>query len=155
MNKRSILAVAFLCVSPFLIGGCASDLGGDDYSRWETRRVMTVRFATVEIVRPVTLEGTRSPVGAVAGAVVGGVIGGSIGGGHTSSTIGAVIGSVAGGVGGAALEESATRRRGLEITVELDEGGYVAIVQADQGEDFQPGDRVRLVGNGEAIRVTY
>jgi len=84
------------------------------------------------------------------------VIGSSLGGRRDpiTSTVGTVIGAVAGGVGGAALEEAATRKQGLEITVKLDRGGYLAIVQADGGEDFQPGDRVRLVGSGEATRVT-
>ncbi|MCL1860722.1 MAG: hypothetical protein FWG52_04200 [Proteobacteria bacterium] len=155
MNKRSILAAILLCITPLLVGGCVSNLGGDDYSRWETRRVMRVRFATVESVRPVNLGGTRSPVGSMAGAVAGGVIGSSLGGrGTTSSAVGTVIGAVAGGLGGAALEEAATRRPGVEITVELDRGEYLAIVQEDNGEDFQPGERVRLVGDWQETRVT-
>jgi len=155
MNKRSILAIGLLCALPLLVGGCASNLGGSDYSRTEARRVMTVRFATVESVRMVRLEGTKSPVGSLAGAVAGGVIGSSLGGrGPTSSAVGAVIGAVAGGVGGSALEEAATRKQGVEVTVQLDQGGYLAIVQEDEGEGFQPGERVRLVGSGEATRVT-
>ncbi|MCL1824506.1 MAG: hypothetical protein FWG26_00935 [Betaproteobacteria bacterium] len=155
MKKRSILAVTLLCVTPLLVGGCASNLGGDDYSRGEARRVMRVRFATIESVRPVNLGGTRSPVGSMAGAVVGGVIGSSLGGrGSASSAVGTVIGAVAGGVGGAALEETATRRQGVEITVQLDRAGYLAIVQEDNGEDFQPGEQVRLVEDGETTRVT-
>ncbi|MCL2162022.1 MAG: hypothetical protein FWH56_09120 [Betaproteobacteria bacterium] len=157
MNKRSILTIVLLCAAPVFIGGCASNLGGDDYSRGEARRVMRVEFATVESVRPVMLEGTRSPVGSTAGAVVGSVIGYSLGGGRgsVSSAVGAVAGAVAGGVGGAALEEAATRRQGMEITLELDRGGYIAVVQADEGEDFRPGDRVRVVGDGYTTRVTY
>jgi len=155
MNKRSVLAIAFLCAMPFFVGGCVSDLGGSDYSRGEARRVMIVRFATIESVRLVRIEGTKSPVGSLAGAIAGGVIGSSLGGrGPTSSTVGAVLGAVAGGVGGSALEEATTRKRGVEITVKLDQGGYLAIIQTDEGEGFEPGERVRLVGSGEATRVT-
>ena len=156
MNNRLLLTIALLCATPLLVGGCASNPGGNDYSRGEARRVMRVEFATVESVRAVMLEGTRSPVGSTAGAIVGGVIGHSIGGrGSVSSTVGAVAGAVAGGIGGAALEEAATRRQGVEITVELDRGGYIAVVQADEGEDFQPGDRVRVVGDGYTTRITH
>ena len=155
MNKCSILIIALLCVSPLFVGGCASNLGGSDYSRGEARSVMTVRFATVESVRMVRLEGTKTPIGSAAGTVAGGVIGSSLGGsGSTTSVVAAVLGAVAGGIGGSAIEEAATRKQGQEITVRLDQGGYLAVVQADDGEGFQPGERVRLVGSGEATRVT-
>jgi outer membrane lipoprotein SlyB len=155
MNKRSILAITLLSAAPFLIGGCASGLGGDDYSRGEARGVMNVRFATVESVRPVRLEGTKTPIGAGAGAVTGGVLGSTIGGrGSTTSTVGAVLGAVAGGIGGAAIEEGVTRQTGMEITIRLDNGQYLAVVQADRGENFQPGERVRLVGSGQTARIT-
>jgi outer membrane lipoprotein SlyB len=154
MNKRLILAVAL--AAPIFIGGCASGLGGDDYSRREARSVMVVRFAIVESVRPVMLEGTKTPVGATAGAVAGGVIGNSLGGrGSATSAVAAVIGVVAGGLGGAAMEEGITRQNGVEITIQLEGGGgYLAVVQADKGENFQPGERVRLVGSGQTTRVT-
>jgi outer membrane lipoprotein SlyB len=155
MNKCSILATVLLCAVPFLSSGCVSNLGGDDYSRGEARRTMHVRFATVESVRSVSLEGTKSLVGMTAGAVAGGAIGRSIAGrGSTAGIVGTVAGAVAGSVGGAALEEAATRKRGVEITIQLDSGGYLAVVQADGGEDFQPGEWVRLVGSGESARVT-
>jgi outer membrane lipoprotein SlyB len=155
MNKRSILAIILLSAAPLLIGGCASGLGGDDYSRGEARSVMTVRFATIESVRPVRLEGTRTPIGAGAGAITGGVIGSTLGRrGGTTSAVGTVLGAVAGGIGGAAIEEGVTRQAGVEITLQLDNGTYLAVVQADNGENFQPGEQVRLVGSGQSARVT-
>jgi len=155
MSKSSILTVALLFTVLLFTGGCASKLGGDDYSRSEARGAMQVQFATVESVRWVKIEGTKSPVGSVAGAVVGGVVGHSLGGrGNVASTVGAAVGAVAGGVGGSAVEEAVTRQRGVEITVRLDSGAYLAVVQGDGGENFQSGERVRLVGSGQAMRVT-
>ena len=55
---------------------------------------------------------------------------------------------------GAAAEEAVTRQDGVEITVKLENGEYLAIVQADDGENFQRGERVRLVDGGQATRVT-
>jgi outer membrane lipoprotein SlyB len=141
-----------LVAVPLLFGGCAANLGGDDYSRGETRQTMRIRFAVVESVRPVKLEGTKTSIGATAGAVTGGIIGHSLGRGRGAG-IGAVIGAVAGGVGGAAVEEAVTRRDGVEITVRLENGEYLAIVQADEGENFRPGERVRLIGSDRATRV--
>jgi outer membrane lipoprotein SlyB len=145
---------------PFLSGGCASRLGGDDYSRGEARQTMSIRFAVVDSVRRVRIEGTKTAVGATVGAVTGGVLGRAVGrelGGHhhrgVSGSVGAAVGAVAGGVGGAAVEEAVTRQDGVEITVKLENGEYLAIVQADEGENFQPGERVRLIGGGKATRV--
>ncbi|MDR1062471.1 MAG: glycine zipper 2TM domain-containing protein [Azoarcus sp.] len=154
MQNHPVLTMALLAAASLTFGGCAAGLGGDDYSRTEARQTMHIRFATVESVRPVKLEGTKTPIGTAAGAVAGGVIGSSLGRGHTSSSVGAVLGAIAGGVGGAAVEEAVTRQDGVEITVRLENGEYLAIVQADKGENFRRGERVRLVGSGQATRVT-
>lgn len=143
------------CVVIGLVGGlagCATGLGGDVYSRGEARRAMNVQFGVVETVRPVRLEGTKSPVGALAGAAVGGIAGSGIGGGRGTS-IATVIGAVAGGVAGAALEESATQSQGVEVTVRLDNGQILAIVQDDRGEGFRAGDSVRVLRDGGTTRV--
>jgi outer membrane lipoprotein SlyB len=52
---------------------------------------------------------------------------------------------------GSATQEAATRQMGLEITVQLDNGEVVAIVQAAD-QSFDEGDQVRVLRrpNGEA-----
>ena len=148
MRNAMILAL-FAAV----LAGCASSKSGSVYSRDEARREQTVRLATVESVRTVLIEGTRSGVGTAAGGVVGGIAGSEVGRGK-GAAVGAVLGAVAGGVAGSAIEEGATRRDGLEITVRLDSGGLRAIVQ-EADEQFKPGERVRLVTNRGVTRVTH
>jgi len=114
---------------------------------------MTVQFGTVESVRAVQLEGTKTPIGSVAGAAVGGIAGSSVGGGRGAAAA-AVIGAVAGGVAGAAIEEGATRTRGVEVTVRLDNGQFLAVVQADEGEAFRAGERVRVLRDAGTVRVS-
>src|SRR5690554_7193417 len=80
MNIR-ILQSCLLGVA-LVLGGCASGLTGDTYSRDEARAPQTVRMGTVESVRLVQIEGTKTNIGTGAGAVVGGVAGSSIGGGR-------------------------------------------------------------------------
>lgn len=140
-------------VAVFALGACASGQGGATYSRDEARRAMVVQFGTLESVRPVLIEGTKSPVGTVAGAAVGGIAGSSVGG-DRGSAIGAVVGAVAGGLAGAAIEEGVTRTQGVELTVRQENGQYLAVVQADQGERFLPGERVRILRDGGTTRVT-
>jgi outer membrane lipoprotein SlyB len=149
-TRRLALAASFVAL---VASGCASGLGGDTYARGEARRAMTVQYGRVEAVRPVKLEGTKSPVGPVAGAAVGGIAGSGVGGGR-GQAIATVIGAVAGGMAGAAIEEGVTREAGVEVTVRLESGQVLAVVQADGGEAFQPGDRVRVLRDAGTTRVT-
>jgi outer membrane lipoprotein SlyB len=135
-----------------MLAGCASRLDGDTYSRGEARREMRVTLATVESVRPVQIEGTKSGVGKYAGAAIGGIAGSNIGHGR-ESVAGAVLGGVVGGVAGSAIEEGATRTHGVEVMIRLENGELRAIVQTDDGEDFQLGERVRLIKSGSNTRV--
>lgn len=150
MRVSKLLFVAFISI---LLAACASSNSGSVYKRDDARKVQTVKTGVVESVRTVKLEGTKSPVGTIAGGAVGGIAGSSIGHGR-GSAIGAVIGAVAGGVAGSAVEEVATRKDGLEITVKLDGGGMIAIVQ-EADEEFHPGDKVRIVENADTSRVTH
>lgn len=134
----------------FMLGGCMSTLTGDSYSRDDARRPQTVQFGMVEYVRPVVIEGTKTGIGAATGAAVGGIGGSTIGGGK-GSAVAAVLGAVAGGVAGGMAEEGATKKQGVEITVRLDSGQIVAIVQqVNPAATFNVGDRVRVLTlNGE------
>lgn len=151
-GKMQGLGAALALAAALVAAGCASDLGGGTYGRAEARRMMTVQYGVVEAVRPVQLEGTKSPLGAGAGAVVGGVAGSGVGGGR-GQIVGATVGAVVGGLAGAALEEVATRKPGVEVTVRLENGRVIAVVQEDQGEGFRVGERVRVVNDGGTTRV--
>jgi len=135
------------------LGACASSNSGSVYQRGEAREIQSVRTGVVESVRQVKIEGTKTPIGGGAGAVVGGVAGNSVGGGR-GQIITSVLGAVVGGLAGAAAEEGLTRKDGVEITVKLDTGNLVAVVQ-EADEKFLPGEKVRLVESGGVTRVTH
>jgi len=63
-------------------------------------------------------------------------------------------GALLGGIIGSNIEHDVNSANGVEITVLLDSGQYVAIAQAAD-EVFRPGDRVRLVGGRGHSRVTH
>ena len=144
--------VSVLLVS-LILAGCASSRSGDVYSRDQTRREMVVRTGVVESVREVSMEGTKSGAGTFAGAAVGGVAGSNVGGGK-GQIVGAILGAVAGGIAGSAVEEHVTKKNALEITVKLDGGQLVAVVQ-EIGDYFQPGERVRVLSGSGSSRVTH
>ncbi|HEY1289024.1 MAG TPA: hypothetical protein VGF58_11915 [Burkholderiales bacterium] len=147
---KGILVLSAATVA--LLAGCVSQKTGDVYTRDEALREQSVRHATVESVRPVKIEGTRSGVGAVAGGAVGGIAGSTVGTGKTSS-VAAVVGAVGGGLAGQALEEGVTRKNGVEITVRLDNGETRAIVQ-DATDKFVAGQKVRLLSQNGVTRVS-
>jgi outer membrane lipoprotein SlyB len=114
-------------------------------------------------IREVPLRGSNS--GASTGTFVGGGLGAAggaaIGAATTHSVVGAVVGGLLGAVGGAiagtAIDSSGSTRRGIEVTVQRDDGQKVAIAQYDDG-DIQMGDRVTIVtdrnGVARAVRDT-
>ncbi len=154
MYKNIVLAALFIG-SIAMLGGCAPSLKGDVYSREDARTPQVVLMGTIETLRPVQIEGTKTPIGAGAGAAVGGIAGSSVGSGK-GGYVAAVIGAVAGGLLGAAAEEGLTRTQGVEITVKEDGGPTRAYVQeVSEGEIFRVGDRVRIMMVNGKSRVAH
>ncbi len=154
MRQSNLLTISVVALG-LTLGGCASNLSGDSYSRDEARKVQTVRLGTVEMLRPVKIEGTKTPIGTGAGAVVGGVAASGIGHGR-GSTVAAVIGALAGGLLGSMTEEGLTRTQGVEITVREDDGTLRAYVQeVQENEIFRVGERVRIMTVDGTSRVAH
>ncbi|MHB8745706.1 MAG: outer membrane lipoprotein [Gammaproteobacteria bacterium] len=152
---KRCFALVLVTMLPIALIGCASNLSGESYSRDEARQPQQVQYATVEQVRPVKIEGTKTPIGAGAGAIIGGVAGSTVGGGR-GSAIAAAVGAVAGGLAGAAAEEGLTREQGVEVTVHLSNGQSLAVVQAASAkETFSVGERVRLLTINGTTRVSH
>jgi outer membrane lipoprotein SlyB len=146
--RTLLVPLSLVCL---LLAGCAAGVSGSTYSRGQTRMAQEVELGTVEMVREVEIEGTKSGVGSTAGAIIGGVSAGSQG---KTGTVTGVLGAVIGGIAGAAVEEGTTRQKGYEITVKLDNGRALAVVQAAD-EEFKPGERVRILHGGGTTRVSH
>jgi outer membrane lipoprotein SlyB len=151
--KSTIFIVIIAGALAGALAGCATRESGSVYGKHETGREQTVRSATVESVRQVKIAGSNSQVGTIGGGAVGGIAGSTVGHGK-GSAVGAILGAVGGGVAGSAIENAATAKNGLEITVKLDNGDLRAIVQ-EADEEFKPGERVRLLNSGGVTRVTH
>ena len=147
------LRVAIIMMLAAVLGACASSNSGGVYKRGEAHTVQTVKMGVVESVRLVKLEGTKTPIGTGTGAVVGGVAGSTLGGGR-GQVITTVLGALAGGLAGSAAEEGLTRKDGVEITVKLDSGNMIAVVQ-EADEEFNPGDKVRVLQANGVTRVSH
>jgi len=136
-NALLIVLISIIAV------GCAPSMSGSTYSRDQAQKLQTVHEGEVIMVREVLIEGTKSGLGGLAGGIMGYALGSTIGGG-SGRGVARAAGTVAGAAAGGAIEEDATRQKGLEITVKLDNGQVVSIVQAAD-EKFDEGDLVRVL----------
>ena len=144
------LLIAAACAAALT---ACSTTSPDVIQRGEAQRLSTVVDATVLSVRPVTVDGSQSGIGAAAGSVVGGVAGSSVGGSRESVIVG-VLGAVVGGVIGNAVERTGTREQAYEILLQLKNGERRSVVQAQGDEKLAAGDAVILVTTGGKVRVT-
>lgn len=156
MNKSIIAVCLVTAVCTAGLSGCASmGNSADVYSNLQTQHEQTVRMATVESVRGVTIDnnGQPLPFGAIGGGLLGAVAGSAFGGGRGSLLTG-IIGGIAGAVAGDQVQGRVDRQKGLEITVRLENGDLRAITQSADGQMFYAGERVRLLSSGGITRVT-
>jgi outer membrane lipoprotein SlyB len=102
-------------------------------------------------------SGNGPMIGGLLGGLGGMAIGASGGRGIGGGLIGGVIGAVAGGIGGVLFDRSGmgSGGRGIEVTIQKDNGQTVTVAQRDDG-DVQLGDRVQIVqdrsGTAKAVR---
>jgi outer membrane lipoprotein SlyB len=116
--------------------------------------VQEVEFGTVLSTNPVVIEGRQSEAGQLPGAIIGGVAGSSMGQGK-GQEIFTILGAVGGAVVGSMIEEQATRAQGLELTIQMDSGKTLSIVQeVDSVNAFAKGQRVRVLTQGALARVS-
>ena len=136
-----------------LLGGCAMHAGSRDFAAYQAGAEQTVRFGVVESVREVKVHARDTGIGAASGAVIGSIAGSHLGRG-SGEVVGAIGGAILGGILGRQVEADANQMAGLEVTVLLDSGRYIAVVQAPD-EAFRTGDRVRVLSGRGSTRVTH
>lgn len=141
----NILLVVMLCFG-MILSGCASR-GGRTYSDSEVRNMQRVQNGTVTDVTEVMVEDDPSLVGPAIGGVAGGVIGSLFGSG-TGRTLATIGGAALGAVAGAFTESGLRRYKALQVTMRLDNGDTLVVVQG-LDEAFVKGDRVRVITTGD------
>ena len=152
MNSKFLLCLPVIV----LFSSCAQDsMNGSTFSRDEARQAQSVNPGRITSIRNVKIEGGNT-AGTVIGGLAGGALGSNIGGGRTSNTAGAIGGALVGGAVGSHAQQRMQSRNGIEITVRLDSGRSVAVVQEiSANEQFSVGDRVRVLSSGSRDRVAF
>jgi outer membrane lipoprotein SlyB len=152
--KMGLKAFGATALCALALGGCAYHGGSGHYRGYEARGEQSVRYGVVESVRDVRIQHRDSGVGAASGAMIGSIAGSHAGGGYHGHIAGAIGGAILGGIIGQGIERSANDHPGLELTVLLDSGRVIAVVQPAD-EAFRAGDRVRILSGRGLTRVTH
>jgi outer membrane lipoprotein SlyB len=152
MNATRTLALAAALGVTGLLTACETTPSNNNtFSRSEAGRAQTVQFGTVISVRGVDIQNDNRAVATGTGAVLGGLAGSTIGGGR-----GAAAATVAGAVAGGAVGNQVAARTtpGVEVTVRLENGRTLAVVQGGSPNEFRVGDNVRVSTVDGTTRVS-
>ncbi len=139
MRHSLVILFTALALSACTIPGPTPDA----YGRSQSARAYGVKYGEVAMVRSVPLPGRSTAVGRTGGTIVGAVVGSTVGDG-VGQIIASSAGAVVGAVAGEHVEEAVTRKDGLEITVRMDDGAVVTVVQ-EATVEFVAGERVRIL----------
>lgn len=138
----------------FLLSSCAtSSLKPDSYDRDSAQRVSNVLYGEVVSVKKVTIEGSIKP-GTIVGGLVGAAAGSEISDSKPESEIGAVLGGAIGATIGGNLSKSMQSVDGIQITINMDDGRTVSIVQEIGDYQFRVGDLVEVISTKGKTRVS-
>lgn len=150
MHITPFRPLAIVCLAAAMLAGCAND-SATLYSRNQVRQVQTVQLGTVVSVNNVRIEGENNPFYTLGGAALGGLAGSTIGGGRGQAAA-AIVGALGGGAAANAGQKSMGSQAAYDITVKLDNGTMISIVQAAD-VTIAVGQRVRVLTGAGADRV--
>ncbi len=154
-TKKLLLSLCIISISLATLNACSSSpTSGNVYSAAQTGVMQEVQFATVIGIRNVIIEEDSGGTGEAAGAIIGATAGSEIGKGK-GRIVGGVIGAVAGSAIGGVIDRDTQAEPGIELTLRMNDGRNVAIVQL-AGEMFRVGETVKvLTGSDGQTRVTH
>lgn len=152
--KQYLLVLLLLALVALV--GCTNRYNPNVYSGDQAMQADKISYGTITRMNAVTIKDDNTGVGLVGGGVAGGVLGSQVGGG-SGAVLGAVGGAILGAAAGAYAEDEFQKTNGVQITVRLDSGRSVSIVQAAEGSNYSVGQRVRVVTspNGRARVLPY
>lgn len=147
-------ACASNAVQPGIIStsGTSTTNGANAGAVGATGRVVSIREIAMQGGAPGARQGGGNGVmmggllGAAGGATIGAITAQTMAGG----LVGLLLGAVAGGIAGAIADGQQAAGRGIEVTVQRDDGQNITVAQRDDG-DVQLGDRVYVVQDRQGV----
>ncbi|MBV8049201.1 MAG: hypothetical protein JO171_18780 [Paludibacterium sp.] len=151
MYKKAMAMTLAAALAGGMLAGCATD-SAMVYSQGQTRQAQSVQLGTVISVHAVKREGSNNELLTLGGAALGGIAGSNLGNGNRANAAGAIAGALLGGFGAQAAQKSMGTKDAYEITVKLDSGRLISIVQ-DTDVQLEVNQRVRVLSGGGTDRV--
>ena len=148
MNKITAL-MTFL----FLTSCANSSLKPDSYDRDSVQKISNVLYGEVVSLKKVKIEGgTKS--GTIVGGLVGAAAGSQVSESKPESEIGAVIGGAIGATLGGNASKSIQSFEGIQLTINMDDGRTISVVQEVSQYNFLIGDLVEVISTKGKTRVS-
>ena len=141
MNKFTRISLNCIIASNVLFVAACSTNAPTTTNRAGTlskESVVTVRQATVTSVKDVAIMGTRGRAVGTVGSIAGSILG------STVPIAGSILGSVIGGAVGSEADKELSKQKGLEITLQLNNGEKLVVTQLAETQ-FKVGDKVQLI----------
>ena len=150
MKLKIILYTSIL----LLACGCAnSSLGPDTFDRDSAQRISNVLYGEVVSIKQVTIEGSIKS-GSIVGGLVGAAAGSGVSDSKPESEIGAVIGGAVGATLGGNLSKNIQSKAGIQLTVNMDDGRTISVVQEISNYSFEVGDLVEVITTNNKTRIS-
>ena len=148
--KKIISLATFIC----LFTSCAnSSLKPDTYDRDSVQKISNVLYGEIVSLKKVTIEGgTKS--GTIVGGLVGAAAGSQVSESKPESEIGAVIGGAIGATLGGNVSKSIQSVEGVQLTINMDDGRTISVVQETSQYSFSIGDLVEVISTKGITRVS-
>ncbi len=137
-----------------MLFSCANEsLKSDSFQRDSVQRISNVLYGEVVSIKNVSIEGSTK-----SGTIVGGLVGAAAGSGVSDSKPESEIGAVLGGAIGATLGGNISKNfqsvDGAQITINMDDGRTISVVQEIGDYKFSVGDLVEVITTKGKTRVS-
>ena len=127
-----------------------TDYKPESISKYQAGKIETVLIGTILQLESVIIDGDRD-LGASAGAAVGADLGSD---NDKAPVAAGVIGALIGSAVGAEIGSKVNEKRAIELTIELDNGKIISIVQeVSEKYSFFEGQKVKIVNSNYRSRV--
>ena len=150
-NKLNKFLIIFLFL---FLGSCAnSSLQPDTYDRSSVQKISNVLYGEVVSLRNVVIEGSTTS-GSIVGGLVGAATGSNVSDSKPESEIGAVLGGAIGATIGGNLSKNLQSSDGIQLTLNMDDGRTISVVQEVGSYKFSIGDLVEVITTKGKTRVS-
>ncbi len=147
---RLVARLSLGLILVLFLQGCASN-AYETVPRSTSGKMQSINAGTIVATRNVVIEGEAGILGRSSGAILGSAVGQTAGNG-SGRTLAAAGGAVVGGIVGGMVEKELSKKVAQELTVDLDDGHTVVVIQVRREIGFVEGDRVSVTHtpSGEA-----